>query len=137
MFWKKNKQKEKEKNTFFSLPEENIPAEIRGAFRVQPSSTNPVDFNLEGHEHTVVDISSGGLSFKNIDFSVGDIFPVDFNLPYGIGRIETSIEILKVDKNDFCRCRFGDLTDEQEDVIHRYVLIRQKEQLEEKKIGGG
>ena len=122
MFWKKkNKQEKKLK----------APEEARQAYRVEPDSENPLFLNLEGISLEIVEISSGGLAFKNQGLKAGSAHMIDFVLPTG-GIIKTRIKILRVDEEDICRCNFINLNVESEDALHRYVLVRQKDDLRSK-----
>ena len=53
MFWKKNKDKDKEKKMFES------PSEVRGSFRVYPSEENPILLKVGDTKLKAVDISAG------------------------------------------------------------------------------
>jgi len=55
------------------------------------------------------------------------------SLPKDPKPIIAVVEILKIDEKEVCRCKIANLTPEQEDQIHHYVLTRQKEELAEKK----
>jgi PilZ domain-containing protein len=122
LFWKKkNKQEKKLK----------APEEARQAYRVAPDPENPLLLNLEGNSLEIVEISSGGLAFKNQGLKAGSAYMVDFVLPTG-GIIKTRIKILRIDEEDICRCNFINLDVESEDSLHRYVLVRQKENLRSK-----
>lgn len=119
MFWKKkNKKEEKLK----------APEEARQAYRVAPDSENPLFLNLEGNSLEIVEISSGGLAFKNQGLKAGAAYMIDFVLPTG-SIIKTRIKILRIDEEDICRCNFINLDVESEDSLHRYVLVRQKDDL--------
>jgi hypothetical protein len=119
LFWKKKNKPEKK----FKAPEE-----ARQAYRVVPDPENPILLNLEGISLEVVEISSGGLAFRNKGFQEGSSYKVDFILPTG-GGIKTQIKILRIDEDDICRCNFIDLDIDSEDSLHHYVLVRQKEDL--------
>jgi hypothetical protein len=63
---------------------------------------------------------------------------VQLNLHEGAATIFGIIEIIGndiIDEKDICRSKLYDLTSEQEDKIHRYVLDRQKEEMENMKPG--
>ncbi len=119
MFWKKkNKKEEKLK----------APKEARQAYRVAPDSENPLFLNLDGISMEIVEVSSGGLAFKNQGFKAGSAYMIDFVLPTG-GIINTRIKILRIDEEDICRCNFIKLDVQSEEALHRYVLVRQKDDL--------
>lgn len=119
LFWKKKiKQDEKLK----------APKEARQAYRVVPDPENPLLLSLEGQSLEILEISSGGLAFKNQRFKAEDTLKVDFVLPTG-GAINTRIKILRIDEEEICRCNFVNLDMKSEDALHRYVLVRQKDDL--------
>ena len=119
MFWKKkNKQENKLK----------APEEARQAYRVAPDPENPLFLNLEGNSLEIVELSSSGLAFKNQGLKAGSAHMVDFVLPTG-GIIKTRVKILRIDEEDICRCNFVNLDVKSEDSLHRYVLVRQKDDL--------
>ena len=125
MFWKK---KSEEPRKMFKVPEQS-----RGAFRIAPDPNEPIVLKVGGGtEVNVLDISSGGLSFKNVNFKVDTLYDANFSLPNGVA-IKTKIKILRITDNQVCPAVFIDLNPEWEDEIHRYVLIRQKEDLKNRK----
>ncbi len=119
MFWKKKIKPDKKLKA---------PEEARQAYRVAPDPENPLFLNLAGQSLEILEISSGGLAFKNQGFKAEDTFKVDFVLPTG-GAINTRIKILRIDEEGICRCNFVNLDMKSEDVLHRYVLVRQKDDL--------
>ncbi len=119
MFWKKKNKPDK----IFKAPEE-----ARQAYRVAPDPEYPLLMNLEGQSLEILEISSGGLAFKNKGFKAENTYKVDFVLPTG-GAIKTHIKILRIDEEEICRCNFVNLDTRSEDALHRYVLVRQKDDL--------
>ncbi|MFQ5451055.1 MAG: PilZ domain-containing protein [Nitrospinaceae bacterium] len=115
-------------NKLFTPPQDN-----RGSFRVSPSSVNPVEFTVAGKPVQVLDISSGGVSFRNVDFQPGRVYPVKLILPSGPTEIAGRVEILEKDDDSCCHCCFRGMAPGEQDRIHLYVLNRQKEELEERK----
>jgi len=124
LFSKKSKSDEDSK--LFRAPEES-----RQAFRVAPSPQKPLKVEADDTEATVLNISSGGMAFRSSKFVAGKIYKVKFNLPNDEQPITAKMEILAVGEDNRCRCRFYNLTPEQENQIHRYVLNRQKEDLDD------
>jgi c-di-GMP-binding flagellar brake protein YcgR len=122
LFSRKNKS---EDSNAFKAPEES-----RQAFRVSPSPHKPLKVESDDAEATVLNISSGGMAFRSNKFVPGKIYRVRFNLPNDDKPITAKMEILAVGEDKRTRCRFYNLTPEQENQIHRYVLNRQKEDLE-------
>ena len=132
MFWKNNNDSGKETitNTYF-----NAPSDSRLAFRVYPSEGDPLFLKVTGKKLRVHDISSTGVAFECSGFKDGTIHPVQLNLPEDTTTIFGIIEIINtdiIDGKNICRSKLYDLTTEQEDKIHRYVLVRQKEALEDR-----
>lgn len=118
MFWKKkNKEERKIK----------APDEARQSYRVTPDPETPLHLNLAGKSLEIVELSSGGLAFKNQGLAAGSTHLIDFVLPTG-GALKTRIKILRID-DDICRANFVNLDLDSEDALHRYVLVRQKEDL--------
>ena len=106
----------------------NAPEEARQAYRIAPDPENPLFLNLEGNSLEIVEISSGGLAFKNQGLKENSSYMIDFVLPTG-GIIKTRVKILRIDEENICRCNFLDLDVHSEDALHRYVLVRQKDDL--------
>jgi hypothetical protein len=119
LFWKKKSKQEKKLKA---------PEEARQAYRVTSDPGNPLFLDLEGNSLEIVEISSGGLAFKNQGLKEGSSHMIDFVLPTG-GAIKTRIKILRIDERNICRCHFTNLDIESEDSLHRYVLVRQKDDL--------
>ena len=133
MFWKNNNGSGKDtvSSTYF-----NAPSDSRLAFRVYPSKDDPLFLKVTGKQLRVFDISSTGIAFECSGFKDSTIHPVQLNLPEDSTTIFGIIEIINtdiIDGKNICRSKLYDLTTEQEDKIHRYVLGRQKEELEGQK----
>jgi hypothetical protein len=119
LFWKKKNKPEKQLDA---------PEEARQSYRIAPDPEDPLFLNLDGNLLEIVEISSGGLAFKNQGLKENSSYMVDFVLPTG-GVIKTRIKILRIDAEDVCRCSFLDLDAQSEDSLHHYVLVRQKDDL--------
>lgn len=119
MFWKKKNKDDKKIKA---------PNEARQAYRVVPDPEDPLYLNLGGQSFEIIEISSGGLAFRNSDLQAGSTHMIDFVLPTG-GALKTRIKILRIDEEGICRCNFLSLGVDSEDALHRYVLIRQKDDL--------
>ncbi len=125
MFWKKWLHILKKQDA----PRPNVIVDIRAAYRVRPSSDAPILLIVDRNPVPVVDISSGGVSFKNRDFMVGVFYRVNFILPHNKKEISCQVEVMGIDRHRVCRCRFTDLTAEQEESILQYVVERKQELL--------
>lgn len=128
MFWKKKNKDEEEKKSMFKVPDQS-----RGAFRIAPNPDEPIVIDINGEKVNVIDISSGGASFKNIKFKAEAIYDGKFTLPNTGVVVKTKIKVLRITDAQICHSIFVELTPELEDEIHHYVLLRQKEELKSRK----
>ena len=81
----------------------------------------------------VIDISSGGLAFKNKNFKSGDTQPIEFLLPNQNVPLAPILEIIAIGEQNICHCRFCKIGKDEIEAIHQYVLKRQKEIMQSKK----
>ena len=131
MFWNKKQKDEDGKKKMFEVPEGN-----RGSFRCYPSDDAPILIKIKGGKTSkAVDICAGGISFPNDNYENGTTYDCKIKLTRDIEPFAAQVIIHKIDDKNICRCSIVDLTDEQDDLVHHYVLERQKEELEEKKKG--
>lgn len=131
MFWKNNSDNNKKTETPKMF---KAPSDSRSAFRVSPPPDEPLMLKVGGQNIAIIDISSGGISFDSVKLKLGSIHPVQLTLPGEIIPIFAVIEILRIEDKKLCRAKLYDLTREQEDKIHQYVLNRQKHDLEKEKL---
>ncbi len=125
MFWK-----EKQNNSdVFSL-ESN---DRRLAYRVPPPANAPIAFQFGGEKVPVINIGAGGLAFKNKGFKSGDIQTIELLLPYQNVTVMPVLEITTIDDQNVCHCNFSAIGEDEIELIHRYVLSRQKEIMQSKK----
>lgn len=128
LFWKKKSDKPK------SLIKST--AEVRGAFRVQPLPKQPIAFLFMGKRVNAMDISAGGISFRNNGFPDGKTEKIRFKLPGDPKVIEVKLQIVRIiPEKNICCCQFVDMLPEQDDQVARYVLERQKYDLRVQKKG--
>lgn len=129
MFWNKKKKDEDGKKKMFEVPEGN-----RGAFRVYPSDDAPILIKIKGGKTSkAVDICAGGISFPNNNYEKGTTYECKIKLDREMDPFAAKVVVHKIDDTDICRCSMVELTDEQDDMVHHYVLERQKEEQAEKK----
>ena len=126
MFWKKKKAEQ----LFFCESNDR-----RNSFRVRPISSEPIATHFGGKPVTLQTIGAGGLSFLNEQSKVGESQSMMLDLPGQDVIISAKVEVVNVDKEGVCHCRFVDISDEFLDVIHRYVLSVQIRQVRMKKKG--
>lgn len=87
---------------------------------------------FQGKSVFVKDIGAGGLSFCNENFRVGDSQSVRLDLPGEDMMIRVTVEIIDMDRQGVCHCRFTAASHDAINAIHRYVLKVQKHTLRRK-----
>ncbi len=86
-----------------------------------------------GKTVSILDISAGGLACTNNGFNKYDIDRVSLeleipNLP-GTSVFNAQVRILHLTRNDICHCIFENCSVDEYEVIHKYVLEMQKQDL--------
>jgi len=119
LFWKE-KQNDSEIFSFESN-------DRRLAYRVSPHSNAPIVFEFGGEKVQVVNISAGGLAFKNRGFKSGDTQTIELLLPYQNVTLSPILGINTIDDQNVCRCQFREIGEDEVELIQQYVLKRQKE----------
>jgi len=84
----------------------------------------------------ILNISAGGMAFINNGFKQYEADKINLFLDIpnfnGDPRFPTLVRILNITKNDVCHCIFENLTIEEYEIIHKYVLEMQKIDLKNK-----
>ena len=125
MFWNKKKEEKK----MFEVPEGN-----RGSYRVYPSDDEPILIKIKGGKTSkAVDICAGGISFPNDDHEIGSTHECKIKLSRDVEPFAAKVIIHKIDDTNVCRCSITDTTDEMDDMVHHYVMGRQREDIQAKK----
>jgi hypothetical protein len=125
LFWNKKKEEKK----MFEVPEGN-----RGSYRVYPSDDEPILIKIKGGKTSkAVDICAGGISFPNDDHEVGSTHECKIKLSRDVEPFAAKVIIHKIDDTNICRCSITDTTDEMDDMVHHYVMGRQREDIQAKK----
>ncbi len=125
MFWKKKS------------PETKIihhdPDEHRYAYRYHFKERQGFSILFKGIKVFVLDIGAGGLSFKSQGFLPHDVDTIHFTLDVpnfkGNTSFSAELRILTIDENHLCHCLFEQCSLEQYELIHKYVLEMQKNDL--------
>ena len=113
----------------FEVPEGN-----RGAYRVYPSADSPILVKIKGGKTSkAVDICAGGISFPNDNYEIGSTHDCKIKLSRDVEPFAAKVIIHKIDDTDVCRCSIAETTDEQDDMVHHYVMGRQKEDIAKNK----
>jgi len=125
LFWNKKKEDKK----MFEVPEGN-----RGSYRVYPSDDEPILIKIKGGKTSkAVDICAGGISFPNDDHEIGSTHECKIKLSRDVEPFAAKVIIHKIDDTNICRCSITDTTDETDDMVHHYVMGRQREDIQAKK----
>ena len=125
MFWNKKKEEKK----MFEVPEGN-----RGSYRVYPNDDEPILIKIKGGKTSkAVDICAGGISFPNDSYDIGSTHDCKIKLSRDVEPFAAKVIIHKIDDTNVCRCSITDTGDEQDDMVHHYVMTRQKEDIASKK----
>jgi hypothetical protein len=125
LFWKKKK------------PETDLirydSEDLRLAFRYHFKEGQGFPITFNGKKVTVLDISARGLAFKNQGFQPDDADTIRFSLEVpnyrGSTLVFAGLKILSIDGESVCHCVFEDCPPEQNELLHKYVLEMQKNDL--------
>ena len=113
----------------FEVPEGN-----RGSYRVYPTDDEPILIKIKGGKTSkAVDICAGGISFPNDNHEIGSTHDCKIKLSRDVEPFSAKVIIHKIDDTNVCRCSITDTTDEQDDLVHHYVMERQKDDIKNKK----
>ncbi len=88
----------------------------------------PMDFKQKAVK--VLDLSAGGMAFKNEGFIQYDVDQITFllNLPNSVGNLKftAQLRILNINNKGICHCIFENCTIEEYEMIHKFVFEMQK-----------
>lgn len=125
MFWKKKSPK------IDAIKNES--KDKREAFRYYFKDGQGFQIKFKGKKVGVTNISAGGLAFVNKDFQQFDFDFIKFSLDIpnfnGDPSFFSGLRILKIDKNNICHSLFEQCALEQHELLHKYVLEMQKNDL--------
>lgn len=122
MFWKKKKPAI---DTLIYEPEKQ-----RHSFRYKFKKDKGFWIFFNERSIEVLDISAGGISFANQGFKELDHGSIKFTLDIPDFKFDTTVtaglRILRIDKDDICHAIFEHCSLEHHELIHKYVLEMQK-----------
>ncbi len=125
MFWRKKKSETE------IIPDDAD--ELRNAFRYHFKEGRGFSILFKGKEVTVLNLSAKGVSFKNNGFKPNDTDSIGFTLDIpnynGNTSFVAELKILTIDKDQVCHCNFEQCSSEQQELLHKYVLELQKNDL--------
>ena len=111
-----------------------VPECNRCSYRVYPSDDEPILIKIKGGKTSkAVDICAGGISFPNDDHEIGSTHECKIKLSRDVEPFAAKVIIHKIDDTNICRCSITDTTDEMDDMVHHYVMGRQREDIQAKK----
>ena len=109
----------------------------RSAYRVVPNPDDPVILQLDGRLCRVLDISASGFSCPEGDIKPGRRYRFKLDLPTVSVQLNGYVDVLPSHENGHLHCRFVELSADELDLLHHYVLVRQKEALRLLRSRGG
>ena len=122
MFWKKTKP-----------ATDNIIHESedkRTSFRYQFKDDQGIEIQFKTKRVRLLNISAGGMAFKNNGFKQFDYDFIKFTLEIpnfnGDNTFFAGLRILTISPEEICHCIFEQCSLDQHELIHRFVLEMQK-----------
>lgn len=98
----------------------------RTAYQVVPDPDDPIILQIEGRLSRVLDISANGFSMPEQIVEPGRRYPFSLDLPTAQVPVSGYVDVLPFEEHGQIECRFVNLTLEEIESVHHYVLIRQK-----------
>lgn len=99
----------------------------RTAYAVVPDPDDPIILQIDGKLSRVVDISAGGFTMPPGIVPAGRRYPFSLDLPSAARPIAGYVDALPGAADENVQCAFVNLSNEESDTIHHYVLMRQKQ----------
>lgn len=120
MFWKKKEKIEVELDSRHS--------DNRAAYRIAPDDERPVILKIDGEEFKVQNISGSGVAFRCEHLEQGSRSAAMVRVPTDRRVFPVVIEVV-AKQEDLCRCRFQDINEQAENLLHAYILELQKRKI--------
>jgi hypothetical protein len=124
LFWKKKKKVE------FELDPQHD--DSRSAYRMAPDRSKPVLVSIKGSSFNALNISGSGIAFRSHNFPEGTQTHATIRLPSEDRIFSVKLEIVSKHQ-DLCRCRFLEIHQQAEDLLHSYILELQKKKIRQNK----
>lgn len=105
----------------------NAVASGRTAYPVVPDPDDPIILQIDGRLMRVLDISASGFTLPADVIANGRRYPFSLDLPTAGRPIGGYVDILPAEDEESLHCRFVNLLAEEQDALHQYALIRQKD----------
>lgn len=120
MFWKKK--------TTLDVSLEPRFNDHRAAYRIAPEKGKPVIVSVDGNSFHALNVSGTGIAFRAHDFEAGDQLRGMLRLPSENRVFPVRMEVVARQK-DLCRCRFTEIHEDAENLLHSYILDLQKRKI--------
>ena len=101
----------------------------RSAYRVVPNPDDPVILQIDGQLVRVLEISATGFSCPEGEIKQGRRYQYKLDLPTASTQINGYVDVLPGRDNGLLHCLFVEPANDELDMLHHYVLVRQKEAL--------
>jgi hypothetical protein len=120
LFWKKKKK--------IDLEFDGEQSDYRAAFRIAPDKSKPVIITISDNSYDALNISGTGVCFRSQDLPVGTTTPATVHLPSEEKMFHVTLEVV-AKQDDMCRCSFLRISQDNENLLHAYVLEVQKNKI--------
>ena len=120
MFWKKKERIEVKLDSRHS--------DNRAAYRIAPDEELPVILKIGGEEFKAQNISGTGVAFRCERLEQGSRSAAMVRVPTDTRIFPVVIEVV-AKQDDLCRCRFKDINEQAENLLHAYILELQKRKI--------
>jgi hypothetical protein len=125
LFWKKKKN-ETDSISFDS-------ANDRTAYRYDFKKGKGIQAEFKEKKVLILNISAGGIAFENKGFQAFDFGFIKLNLTMpnfkGDSNFYAGLRVLNINEENICHCLFEQCSLEQHELLHKYVLEMQKNDL--------
>lgn len=105
----------------------------RESYRVEPDANDPIYIKIENRYVPLINIGALGAAFRHTELNKGDVQAAAFTLPNARHPITLTLEVVAVDADHICRCRFIDISDDAINAVHKYMLEMQKAAIRRKR----
>lgn len=99
----------------------------RTAYQVVPDPDDPVILQIDGKLSRVLVISASGFTMPDNIIASGRRYPFSLDLPTAKVPVSGYVDVLPDKSGGHVKCAFVNLSADESDSLHQYVLIRQKE----------
>ncbi len=101
----------------------------RTAYPVVPDPDDPIILQIDSQLMRVLDVSASGFTLSAGVITNGRRYPFSMDLPTAGRPIAGYVDVLPAEEDEPLQCRFVNLLSEEQEALHRYALVRQKQAL--------